>query len=199
MEVNGLLDISNFPWAECTISENRVTYQGDSLSLKRNKRDMGILRYEFELVTIDMEMSLGRKVKAKLSKATKDTLVFIHPRLSYSQGTEPAEGISVFGTNLVGSESVEMTSVGVWQLMAGDIFQFSNDTKIYEVAEDTALTSGTQTVELTNGIRTSPPSASSVTVNGVAWHLISTGAIETSMNASDNQDIELTLVAVEKL
>ena len=194
-----MLDISNFPWADCTIEENRVMYVTDSLSLKRSKRNTGIHRYEFELVTIDMDLKVGRRVKAKLSAAVDDTIVFVHPRLSYCEGTEPAAGIKANGINFKGSKSIVLFSSQKWQLLAGDYMQFSNDTKVYECAEDTNLEIGTQTVKLTSPLRNGLTIDSIVTVNGLAWHLQSSGVIEASMSATDNQDIQITLVAVEKL
>lgn len=195
-----MLDISNFPWAECTISENRTLYQDDSLSLKRSKRNTGNHRYEFELVTIDMDMKVGRGVKAKLSAAVDDTLTFIHPRLSYAQGIEPTLGVAAIGTNSAGSKVVNIAGSGQsWSLMAGDLIQFSNDTKVYEVAEDTLYMTGTQAVKLTFALRNSMTSGTVVTMNDVVWHLLSSGSIDVSMQANENQDMELTLVAVEKL
>ena len=199
MEVNALLNISDFPWAECAIVENRVMFQTDSLSLKRSKRNTGVMRYEFELVTIRMDMTQGRGIKAKLSAAVNDTIYFVHPRLSFTQGFEPPSGIQASGVNPIGSTDVNLTSIESWQLMAGDYLQFSNDTKVYEVAEDTLFQSTLQTVTLTHPIRLALTDTSTVTVNGVAWHLISNGVINTEMQAIENQDIELTLVAVEKL
>ena len=199
-EVNSLLDISNFPWAECSPVENRVIYISDSLSLKRSKRNTGVVRWEFELSTIDMKIKVGRGIKAKLSAASDDTLLFVHPRLSFTQGVEPAAGIQSTGNNSVGSKTLSFTSAAAWQLMAGDIMQFSNDTKVYECAEDTLLQVGIQSVTLTNPLRNSVTDGTDVTVNNVAWHLVSDGVIDSSpMIASDDQDMELTLVAVEKL
>lgn len=194
-----MLDISNFPWAECSITENRVIYQSDSLALKRAKRTTGVMRYEFELVTIDMDMKQGRGLKAKLSAATDDTLYFVHPRLGYSQGTEPANALRAVGPHAAGLKYIDLNSVNTWQLMAGDYISLSNDTKVYEVAEDTALQSGTQRVNLTAELRMLTPDATIIKMNDVGWYLTSNGAIEVSMEASSNQDMELTLVAVEKL
>ena len=199
IRVNALLNISDFPWAECSMTENRVMYQTDSLSLKRSKRNTGVMRHEFELVTIDMKMTQGRGVKAKLSAAVDDTLLFVHPRLSYLQGTEPPSGIQIAGTNIAGNKTVDMNSAETWQLLAGDYIQFTNDTKVYECAEDTILQSGSQTVKLTNMLRNPVTTGTSIIVNGITWNLLSNGAIDNSMEASDDQDIELTLIAVEKL
>lgn len=194
-----MLDISNFPWAECSISENRIMYIGDSLSLRRKKRNKGIQRYEFELVTIDMEMRQGRGVKARLSAAVDDVLTFVHPRLSFAQGKAPTTPLVASGTNIAGAKIISITSTTEWQLLAGDLIQFSNDTKVYETAEDTNLTFGTQSVELTFPLRKTISAGSVIKMNDITWHLESNGVIETSMDASDNQDMELTLVAVEKL
>lgn len=195
-----MLDISNFDWAECSITENRIIHQTDSVSLKRTKRSTNNHRYEFELVTIDMPMSEGRSVMAQLSAAVDDILWFVHPRLSYSQGTEPVAGIDVSDVSLtLGGKQLDMTSTGSWQLKAGDYIQFANHTKIYQVAEDTSLASGVQNVKLTSGLITLPANNSQVTVNDVAFQLISNGVIETSMEASENQDMQITLVAVERL
>tara|TARA_R110002049_G_scaffold81910_3_gene208311 strand:+ start:6767 stop:7354 length:588 start_codon:yes stop_codon:yes gene_type:complete len=195
-----MLDISNFPWAECAITENRTDYRADTLALRRKSRSTGVHRYEFELVTVEMELKVARGVKAKLSAATDDTITFIHPRLSYCQGTEPASKIQAIGTNSADSSTLSLTSNESWQLLAGDYIQVDNDTKVYEVAEDTLLQSGNQTVTLTSPLRYSLTAGTNITANDVTWYLLSNGVIETgSMAASDNQDMELTLVAVEKL
>ena len=201
MEANAMLDISNFPWAECSISENRIIYQSDSLSLKRSKNDTGTHRYELELVTIDMDMKVGRGLKAKLSAATDDTILFTHPRLGYSQGIEPPLGIFAIGdAGVMGNKTVELTgNIAQWSLFAGDLIQFSNDTKVYEVAQDTGIVIGSEVVQLTFPLRRAVNVGDQVTMNGVTWHLLSNGAIDVSMEASDNQDMEITLVAVEKL
>lgn len=194
-----MLDISNFPFAECVITENRIANVSDSLALRRSRRDTGVHRYEFELVTIDMDLKQGRNIKAKLSAAVNDTLEFIHPRLSYSGGTIPTDEISTNGANPVGYSSVNLSCVSIWQLLAGDYFTITGDTKVYEVAEDTELKAGAQTVKLTFPLRSTLADNSVVTANDVKWTLVSNGEIEAAMVASDNQDIELTLIAVEKL
>jgi hypothetical protein len=197
---NLMLDISNFPWAECAITENRVQYVADTLALRRNKRGTGIHRFEFELVTVEMEMEVGRRIKAKLSGAINEVMVFTHPRLSFIQGTEPASKIQTLGSNVAGSKSLSLTSPEPWQLLAGDYIQVSNDTKIYEVKDDTLLQAGNQTVSLTFPLRYPVTSGTDIVANGTAWHLESSGSIDSSgMAASDNQDMELTLIAVEKL
>jgi len=200
-EASGMLDISSFPWAECSISENRVIYQSDSLNLKRSSRDTGVHRYEFELVTIDMDMKIGRGIKAKISAATGETLLFTHPRLGYSQGVEPPLGIFAIGdAGVVGEKTVQVTgNIAEWSLFAGDLIQFSNDTKVYEVAQDTGLVIGSSVIQLTFPLRRNVNVGDRVTMNGVTWHLLSNGAIDVSMEAVDNQDMEITLVAVEKL
>lgn len=200
--VSVLLNISNsagFPWAECSITENRLLYVADSIGLKRSKRSTGVHRYEFELVTNDMPMTQGRGVKAKLSRAVDDTLFFIHPRMSYSQGTIPASGVTINGYQSANINTIVLTSTGTWQLLAGDYIQMPNDTKVYEVAEDTLLQSGVQNVELTSRIRLGLESGQSIIANDVAWYLESDGMIEVSMEASNNQDMQLVLKAVEKL
>ena len=202
IEVNVLLNISNnagFPWAECSITENRLMYVSDSVGLKRSKRNTGVHRYEFELVTNDMAMTEGRGIKAKLSRAVDDTLLFVHPRLSYSQGTVPTSGIKVVGSQSANRDIISLASTGTWQLLAGDYIQMPNDTKVYEVAEDTLLQSGTQNVKLTSRIRLALTNATTVIVNNVTWYLQSDGVIEVSMEASNNQDMQLVLKAVEKI
>lgn len=194
-----MLNISQFPWAECAITENRVMYQNDSLALRRTKRGTGIHRYEFELVTVEMEMKIGRGVMAKLSGAVNDTISFVHPRLSFTEGTEPESKIQTLGANNAGSKLLSLTSASPWQLFAGDYLQLSNDTKVYQIVTDTLLQAGNQTVELTSELRNSVTSGTDIIVNNVTWYLESNGVIESSMVASDNQDMELTLVAVEKL
>jgi len=202
IEVNVLLNISNnvgFPWAECSITENRLMYVSDSVGLKRSKRNTGVHRYEFELVTNDMAMTEGRGIKAKLSRAVDDILLFVHPRLSYSQGTVPTSGIKVVGSQSANRDIISLASTGTWQLLAGDYIQMPNDTKVYEVAEDTLLQSGTQNVKLTSRIRLALTNATTVIVNNVTWYLQSDGVIEVSMEASNNQDMQLVLKAVEKI
>lgn len=196
-----MLNISSFPWAEFAMTENVVEYVSDSLSLKRTVRSTDILRYEFELVTIDMDMTQGRGIKAQLSRAKRknDALVFIHPRLSFTQGTEPASGLVISGAQAAGVDTVQVISGGVWQLKAGDYIQFNNHTKVYEVAEDTLLQSGIQSVKLTSILRVALDTGSQVTVNDVPFYLTIDGMIEFSTDASDNQDMQITLVAVERL
>lgn len=195
-----MLDISNFPWTECAITENRTDYRADTLSLRRKSRSTGVHRFEFELVTVEMELKIGRAIKAKLSAATDDIITFIHPRLSYCAGIEPTSKIQAFGTNNADSKSLSLTSVEPWQLLAGDYIQVDNDTKVFEVAKDTELQSGNQTVTLTSPLRYSLTAGTDIVANNITWHLLSNGVIETGgMSASDNQDMELTLVAVEDL
>lgn len=195
-----MLDISNFPWAECLITENRVEYRKDTLNLRRNKRSMRVHRFEFELVTVEMEQRVGRGVMAKLSSATDDTLLFVHPRLSYCQGTEPVSKIQAFGVNSGDSKELTLTSSSAWQLLAGDYLQVDNDSKVFQVVNDTLLQSGVQTVQLTSPLRYSLTGGTDIVVNGVAWQLESSGEINSGgMDASDNQDMEMTLIAVEKL
>lgn len=200
-EIRGfvLLDISNFPWAECSITENRVLHISDSLSLKRSKRSTGIHRYEFELVTYDMDTSEGLGIMAKLSAAADDVINFVHPRLSYSRGTIPGAGIEIASSALAGVSQVDITSANSWQLLAGDYLNFSNDSKVYQVAEDTLLQVGSQTVKLTSSLRNAVSASSTVTAEGVTWSLSSNGVIEASMEASEGQEIQITLVAVEQL
>jgi len=197
-----LLNISNnagFPWAECSITENRLMYVSDSVGLKRSKRNTGVHRYEFELVTNDMPMTQGRGIKAKLSRAVDDTLLFVHPRLSYSQGTIPASQVKVSGAQSANTDIISLTSTGIWQLLSGDYIQMPNDTKVYEVATDTLLQTGSQNVELTSRIRLALTNATTVITNNVTWYLESDGVIEVSMEASNNQDMQLVLKAVERI
>ena len=194
-----MLNLSNMPWAQFSLTEERVLYISDNLALKRRKRDTGIMRYRFELVTNLMDFNTGRSVKAQISRAVNDSMTFIHPRYSYSQGIEPESGIQVSGSVAAGVDSIPLTSVDNWELKAGDMIQPSNDTKVYEVAEDTGTGTGTKTVKLTSIIRTALVSGSDMTVNGVAFFLESDGVIEMSTDAADGQDFELTLNVVEKL
>lgn len=194
-----MLNISDFPWAECSLTENRDLHIGDTLGLKRTKRSTGLHRYEFELVTIDMPMTQGRGVKAKLSRAVKESLLYTHPRLSYSQGVEPVAGIAVNGNHSAGAKIISLTSPSLWQLKAGDYLQFSNDTKVYESSSDTALATGIQQIELVDGLRAPITNASLIIVNGVTWYLSSNGVISVDMVASDNQDMPIVLTAVEQL
>lgn len=198
-----MLNISSFPWAECAITENRSLYISDSLSLKRTKRSTGNHRYEFELVTNEMPIKQGRSVVAQISRATNDTLTFIHPVLSYSVGTEPASGLRIWSDQYSGDADIPLQSINgtdQWQLFAGDYIQFDNDTKVYQVAEDTELSSSLKIVKLTCPIRYDlSPSSNTAIMNDIEWHLESSGAIETTMVASEGQDIQFTLVAVEKL
>ena len=198
-ENDSMLNISNFPWAEFNLTEERVLYVRDTLALKRRKRDTGIMRYRFELVTIPMPFSQGRSLKAQLSRAVNDTLSFIHPRYSYTQGFEPNSGIQVSGSIAAGVDNISLTSVDSWQLMAGDLIQPSDDTKVYEVAEDTATGVGVKSVKLTSLIRNPLVDGSDMTVNDVVFFLESDGVIEIATDASDGQEIEITLNVVEKL
>ena len=194
-----MLNISDFPWAECSIKEERVMYISDSLSLSRSKRNTGKHRFEFELVTVDMEMDQGREVKAELSGAVDDILYFVHPRLSYSRGTTPASGITIAGTQSAGAKEVTLTCDDAWQLKAGDYLNLPNDTKVYEVASSTNLQVGSQMVKLTSPVRYDLTNGGAIVANDVAWQLESNGVIEVSMEASDNQDMQVTLVAVERI
>ena len=194
-----MLNISDFPWAECNMVENRNLYVSDNLALKRNKRDTGVMRYEFELVTIEMDFQQGREIKAKLSRATTDSMSFVHPRWSYSSGTIPGVPITVAGNQAAGVDTISVYSAGIYQLKAGDFLQPSNDTKVYEVAEDTNLLNGTQSVKLTSILRNPLVAGNQMTVDGVAFFLESDGIIEVATAATDGSDIQLTLNAVEKL
>ncbi len=195
-----MLDISNFPWASCGMKENRIMFQGDSLALKRTKLNTKVHRYEFELVTIDMEMKNGRAVMAKLSAAAADTLVFVHPRLSYAEGVEPTQGIVTTQAGQAGSKEVLIGGFGEsWSLLAGDYIQFEDHTKVYQVAEDTPFQTGSQTVKLNTSLTKDVSVGTKIIMNDVKWFLESNGAIETNMEASDNQDMEITLIAVERL
>lgn len=192
-------DLTKFPWTECKMPDNDRIYVADSLSLNRTTRETGVTRQEFELVTISMDMELGRKVKAKLKRHKTDTLLFVHPILSYSQGTEPDGGITLSAGASQGERDLQFYSPNTWQLMAGDNIQFDNHTKVYEVSEDTDLAVGVQGIELSSDLKVSVSASSSVTVNGVMWHLKGSGSIESDgMVADDNQDMTITLIAVEK-
>lgn len=194
-----MLNITDFPWAEFNLTEERILYISDNLALKRRKRDTGIMRYGFELVTRAMPFNEGRRIKAQLSRATNDSLTFVHPRYSYTAGFEPASKIQVSGSVSAGVDTIPLTSVDSWQLIAGDLIQPSNDTKVYEVAEDTASGTGVKSVKLTSILRNNLVSGSDMTVNGVAFFLESDGVIEMATQASEGQEIELTLNVVEKL
>lgn len=194
-----MLNISNFPWAECTISEERVNYRSDSLSLRRTTRDTGIMRYAFELVTIDMDWREGRRRMAQLSKENTGTLLFVHPRLSYADGIFPAVGLGAVGTKGTNTITVEtLSGIDPWQILAGSYISFANHTKVYQVAEDTEARSTAQQVVLTSPLMQNL-SGDQVIVSDVTWYLEPNGTIEASMEASDNQDIMLVLEAVEKL
>lgn len=200
-----MLDISDFPWAECTVTENRTIYQDDSLSLKRSRRNTGNHRWEFELVSIDIPMKEGRRLKAQLSAAVDDTIIFTHPRLSFTEGREPNGGLKSIQYAAKGTKTVKLVNKvagNLWYLYAGDLIQFARDTKVYEVAKDAntlGTLGGTQYVELTSPLRNDVLAEDNVTVNGIQFYLLSNGSIEVSMEANENQDMELTLVAVEKL
>lgn len=176
-----------------------VIYAADSLSLNRTTRDTGANRVEFEFVTFAMDLNVGRRAKAKLKRHKTDTLLWVHPRLSYSQGTEPAGGISLSSSATKGTHDLLFYSPNPWQLMAGDNIQFDNHTKVYEVSEDTNLSVGIQSVEIASKLKVSVSASSVVTVNGVTWHLKGSGSIESDgMVANQNQDMTITLIAVEK-
>lgn len=193
-------DISDFPWAECNLVENRSIYSGDTLNLRRLKRGKGHHRMEFELVTIDMDPDeQGRGVKAKLSDACDGDLSFIHPNWSYTRGIEPSTGINTNAELVRGQRDLAFTSTQSWQLKSGDYIQFETHTKVYEVVEDTATGTGTKVLRLTSPIRLPVPQGSRVIVNDVQWLLVSDGVIEFQTEANDNQDMSLTLNVVEKL
>ncbi len=198
-----MLNISNFdlfPWAECNFRENRKAYISDSISLKRTKRSTGIFRYEFELITVEMEERVGLAVMAKLSRAWNDTLTFIHPRWSYTSGTVPAGALLRVGVGgaSAGVDTVPMLGDVAWELKTGDFIQPANDTKVYQVAEDTGLGT-TANVKLTTSIRNDFVANDAITYDDVAWHLESDGVIEVATEAVENQDIIIVLNAVEKL
>ena len=119
--------------------------------------------------------------------------------MSYSAGTIPVADIKTDNATSSGESIIRLTSTGEWQLLAGDYINIGGDTKVYEVAADTNLIVGAQDVQLTFPLRVDISDESIITANNVKWTLVSNGEIETSMVASDNQEIELTLVAVEKL
>lgn len=200
--VVALLNISNsagFPWAECNIIENRRLYISDSIGLKRSKRGTNTHRYEFELVTNEMPIQQGQAVLAKLSRAVDDTLSFVHPRMSYSNGTVPISGVFASGLQSVGSTTVSLTSTDPWQLKAGDYIQLGTDTKVNQVVEDTALQAGIQNVELVLPLRNEAQDLSAVILNDVTWYLSSDGVIAVDTQANNNQDMQIVLSAVEQL
>ncbi len=192
-----MVNISDIPWSEFAISDVRVTYISDSLSKRRTFRDTGVLRYEIELTTQEMKDRIGRGVKAKLSRAHNQVMTFVHPRRGFTQGHEPLSKIQVTSA-LKGADSITLTSVEAWQLLAGDYIQMPNSTKMYEVAEDTALVTGDQDVELTGQIIIESLSGN-IACNNVAFYLVSNGIIESSESASEDQDIQITLTLVENL
>lgn len=183
------------------MSEERNLYISDNLGKKRSKRGTDAHRYAFELVTIDMDMKEGRKRKAQLSRAVDDTLLFVHPRLSYTgqDSVIPAGGLTVNGVNNAGSKTISVNGSGSWRLSAGDYIQWSNDSKVYEVAEDTLLTPGIKSVQLTFPLRKNLVASSAIVTSGVTWYLSSDGVIEIETQANDNQDISIVLKAVEQL
>lgn len=198
VSVMSQVDISNFPWTEFNLIENRSEYIGDTLGLRRKKRTRGIHRFEFELVTVEMEQSVGRGVKAQISDACDGTLTFIHPRLSYSQGITPVD-LSLNNSYPIGLREIALTSGNIWQLKAGDYIQFDNHNKVYEVARDTNLQSGVQVVRLTFSLKSALNINDVVIVNDVTWYLISDSIIEVDTNASDNQDMQIILNVVEDI
>jgi len=197
--VRGIVDISNFPWAECSITENRSQFVIDTLALRRKKRSKGHHRYELELATIDMPMDQGRDIKAKLSSGHDAKFTFIHPRLGFTRGTEPEQGIKSNNDYVAGLREIALKSDGEWQLLSGDLITFSNHTKVYEVVGSTAKRSGVSTIALTSPLQKPVSVNEVVNVNNVAWTLISDSVIEVSMEASENQDMMVVLNAVEDL
>lgn len=194
------VDITDFPWAEFNVVENRPQYVADTLGLQRKRRSKNIHRYEFEMVTREMDPDTeGRRVKAQLAKACRGEIIYRHPRYSFTRGLEPAGGILTNTTLNAGITTIGLTSTNVWQLMAGDYVQFVGDTKVYEIEEDTQRASGTQVVKLVDPLRITVAPNTMVTVNNVQWHLISDGMIEFETEASNNQDIQIVLNVVEDL
>ena len=196
-----MLDISNFPWAECVIVENRNLYVADSLSGVRKKRSLGQHRFELELTTIDMSTRQAMSVVAKLGAAAMDDLKFIHPRLSYSAGTVPSNGLILSRAAKVGDTTlyVKSTTSQQWQLKAGDFIQIGADTKVFQITDDTPLSTTEQTISLTFPLRYATNANMQVKAKDVYWLLRSDGKIEYEMVASENQDIPFTLIAVEKI
>lgn len=196
-----MLDLNQFKWAEFSYTENRNLYVADSLSGVRKKRSQGQHRFEFELVSILMDSQTGRAMAAKLNGAALDVMSFIHPRYGYSRGTIPSNGLVLSRAAAAGATVVYVKSPTnqSWQLKAGDFIQFGADTKVYQVMDDTTLSTTEQTVSLTFPLRFAAGANMQAKANGVTWLLSSDGAVEVSTNANDDQSIELTLVAVEKL
>jgi hypothetical protein len=194
-----MYDITEYPWAEFSLVENRSQFVIDTLSLRRKKRGKGHHRYEIELVTIDMPMDQGRDIKARLSDAYDAKLTFVHPRLGFTRGTEPSEGITSNNNYAKGLREIALTSDGEWQLKSGDIFTFANHTKVYEIVGSTEIKTGVSVIRLTSQLQKAVVQGEEITVNGVAWTLISDSVIEVSTEASENQDMTLVLNAVEDL
>lgn len=195
-----MTDITDFPWSERNIVENRRLYVSDTVGLVRKKRSKNIHRYEWELVTIDMDADeIGREVKAKISDAADGEMTFIDPRYSYSRGVEPVTGIFANSNFNKGQRDIAFNADGNWQLKGGDYIQFANDTKVYETVNTTPLSSSVQPIRLTHPLRKAVPQNTNVIVNGVVWHFISDGVVEIETLADNNQDIQITLNVVEKL
>lgn len=193
------INISSFPWAEFSFVENRDQIIIDTLGLQRKKRSKGHHRYEAEMVTVDMAMDEGRDVKAQISDGHDALLKYVHPRLSYTSGIEPAIGIFTNNTYTSGLRDIAFTSTSAWQLKSGDYLTFENHTKVYELVGSTLLTPGVQTVRLAHELQQAVTIGERVTVNDVEWSFISDGVVEVSMEAVENQDMQLTLNVVEDI
>ena len=199
-----MLDISDFPWAECVITETRNLYVADSLSGVRSKRSQGVHRFELELTTIDMPIKQGKAVTAKLSAAFADELRYIHPRLSYTEGVEPSGGLVLSRDAAVGATElyvIQSDAGEQWSIVDGDFINVGSDSKVFQVSNGSGegLQLGEHIITLTSGLRYNTSSGMQIVTNGVSWLLESDGKIEYEMVASDNQDVPFTLLTVEKL
>lgn len=194
-----MYDITPMPWAEFTQNEVRTRYQQDSNSLRRFKLDTGVYRYGWELATIDIPWADGRRYASELRRAMDDTIIFSHPWYRNSQGTVPAAGIFVDGGFSQGLDTIQMTSTQPWQLISGDIIQPSNDTKVYEVAEDTALGIGSKSVKLASKLRNPLVDNSEMTAENVYFFLELDGTFEVTGEASNGRFVEINASFIEKL
>jgi hypothetical protein len=61
-----MYNISDHPWAEFSLTENRNQFVIDTLALRRKKRGKGHHRYDIELVTINMTMDQGKDLDTAL-------------------------------------------------------------------------------------------------------------------------------------
>lgn len=192
------VDISNFPWANVSRSEPEAVFEAQTLGQKTIQYFKNLHRFTFELTTIPMKPDTqGREVEALLARGKRNGFTFVHPKLSFTRGTEPAEGIVSNNSYASGLDTIALTSAGAWQLVAGDYITIEGSNKVYKVANTTALQSGTQTIELAYPLMHNVDFGAEINVNNVTFYLVSSSTIESDEDADNGQLIETTFIFKE--